>query len=158
MQAGQFRDEIVAPVLWRLGMWSADAESLMMATAVHESEGLRYVRQRGGGPAMGFFQVEPMTARDVIGRYFRDKVNLRRRFENAVMWREEWHDRIAERLLNDMAFNCAVARMVYWQTPEVLPPGNDVLGMAKYWKAHYQKGEGVRGIADFIADHERFIG
>jgi hypothetical protein len=39
---------------------------LLYATGIHESGGGRWNRQKGGGPAMGYFQVEPSTAKDLI--------------------------------------------------------------------------------------------
>jgi len=35
-------------------------------TALHESEGGKYNEQKGGGPAQGYWQVEPETARDLL--------------------------------------------------------------------------------------------
>ena len=40
--------------------------SILKKTAAHESAGGKYDRQHGGGPAQGYWQVEPETARDLI--------------------------------------------------------------------------------------------
>jgi len=42
-------------------------ERLLMGTAVHESEGLRYLQQKHG-PALSLWQIEPTTADDAIER------------------------------------------------------------------------------------------
>jgi len=39
---------------------------ILYATGVHESGGGKWDRQKGGGPALGYFQVEPKTAKDLI--------------------------------------------------------------------------------------------
>ena len=58
----QFREEVVRPVLQDLKMYSPVAENLIMGTAAQES-GFTYIKQLGGGPALGMFQVEPATTR-----------------------------------------------------------------------------------------------
>ena len=157
MNVQQFRDSIVAPVLRRLEMHSAAAEEQMIATAVHESEGLQFIRQVGGGPAVSYFQIEPQTAQDVVDRYFRKRPDIAERFSRAVMWDAHWNDRIVERLTGDQAAACAVARIRYWMAPDPLPSADDVEAMATYWKAHYQRGPNRRrGVQDFIDDYNRF--
>lgn len=39
---------------------------ILTQTALHESGGGRYDEQQGGGPAQGYWQVEPTTARDLL--------------------------------------------------------------------------------------------
>ncbi len=39
---------------------------LLLYVALHESEGGRYDRQVGGGPACGWWQVEPESARSIV--------------------------------------------------------------------------------------------
>ena len=68
----QFRRHGVRPVLEHLArteprLDSRAAEDLLLGTALMES-GLREIEQRGG-PALGFFQIEPATFADVYDRY-----------------------------------------------------------------------------------------
>ena len=51
-------------------MYSPVAENLIMGTAAQES-GFTYIKQLGGGPALGMFQVEPATAEDILFRYLK---------------------------------------------------------------------------------------
>jgi hypothetical protein len=39
---------------------------LLLCTALHESEGGKFDRQIGGGPARGWWQVEPASARSIV--------------------------------------------------------------------------------------------
>ena len=55
MDVRQFAHAIVRPTLYALDLHSPAAERLMLGTAAHESDGLRYIRQLGGGPALSFF-------------------------------------------------------------------------------------------------------
>lgn len=51
---------VVRPVLRVMSAWSQPAEDLVMGTAAQESR-LTYLRQLGGGPALGLWQMEPAT-------------------------------------------------------------------------------------------------
>ena len=63
----QFRDEIVAPTLKEIGLYSKAAERLVIGTGLTESR-LEYVKQIGG-PALGLYQCEPSTHKDIWDNY-----------------------------------------------------------------------------------------
>ncbi len=67
MDAVTFQTTIVQPVLAALGTWSLESEMLLMGTAAHESL-LIYTHQIGG-PALGYFQMEPATHDDCWTNY-----------------------------------------------------------------------------------------
>ena len=72
----QVRDLVVRPVLDRLGLTKPlAAERLLMGTAAQESQ-FRYLRQIGGGPALGLWQMEPATFAD-LWRRFEARFDLR---------------------------------------------------------------------------------
>ena len=48
------------------GISGSKLADLLYATGIHESGGGQWNRQKGGGPALGYFQVEPKTAKDLI--------------------------------------------------------------------------------------------
>jgi len=48
------------------GTDSSKLRDFMYKVALHESSGGKYDRQSGGGPAQGFWQVEPQTAKDIL--------------------------------------------------------------------------------------------
>lgn len=53
--------ELVTHVLKKYDLYSADAVELLMLTAATESNLGCYIKQVGGGPALGIFQCEPNT-------------------------------------------------------------------------------------------------
>ena len=161
MDLGQFRTEIVQPTLLAITLWSSSAEELLIATAMHESAGLTYIRQLPRadgrqGPALGFFQIEPATAEDLVKRYiFQDKTELGKRLRIASQF-EPWGN-INERLLGDMRFGCIIARLKYWSAPPPLPRAGDVPAMAAYWARWYNTRNDPETIQQFIANHERWL-
>lgn len=158
MDVPQFRREIVRPTLHTLDMWSEASDRLMVGTACHESDGLKFIRQLGGGPALSFFQIEPATARDVVERWLGQPQRKPLADKFRIAFEFEWHHRIEARLICDMRFACAVARLVYWRVKEPLPAADDVPGLASYWGRHYQTTNNPAKIAMWVANYHRHIG
>ena len=55
---------VIQPALLEIELWSEAAEKLVLGTAIVESR-LSFIKQLGSGPALGVWQIEPDTSRDV---------------------------------------------------------------------------------------------
>lgn len=55
-----FLDQVIVPALTAIGEFSVARALLVLATALSESR-LRATHQAGGGPALGYCQMEPVT-------------------------------------------------------------------------------------------------
>ena len=155
-----FRRQVVRPTLFHLQayhpkMWSPAAENLIMGTAAHESGGLKHLRQIGGGPALGVFQIEPATALDTWHSY----LSLRPKLENLVselMW--PWPEAtITNQLIWHPAYAAAVVRLIFWRDPHPLPEPDDILGLAQYWKRVYNSEKGKGTVKQFIRDYNLYV-
>lgn len=131
--ARRFADSIIRPTLLHLGRWSPAACELLLGTALVESA-LVYRRQIGGGPALGYFQMEPATHDDIWANF----LSYRPQIANAVasLLSSATADRHRELEINDR-YGCAMARVHYARSPAPLPKAGDVPAMARYWKQHY---------------------
>lgn len=156
MDIKQFRELIVRPTLRALNMpFPERAEELLIATAAHESAGLRYIHQVKG-PALSFYQIEPATGRDVIDRWLpKQSPNLRALVAIVAEFRAG--DDLEMRLLTDMRFATVVARLIYWRAPEGLPKADDVPGMAKLWKLRWNTVLGAGTEQQFVANYNRWV-
>lgn len=141
MDPEHLRDLIVAPVLHHLGMWSLAAEQLLLGTAAQESK-LRYLRQLGGGPALGLWQIEPATERDIWNNYLAFRQDLEARIRDLQS--------PFQGLAVNLPYGCAMARLVYRRSPLPLPPAGDVAGLAQLWKQVYNTPRGKGTVAEFI--------
>jgi hypothetical protein len=147
-----FLDKVIYPTLSGLALHeTADqlrsAAQLLLGTAVHESGGLVHRRQMGGGPALGLFQIEPFTFIDTFEHYLDFRAELR----EQVLGFARPGD-LTEQLVDNDAFACAVARIVYFRKPRRLPNANDLLGHAEMWKADYNTHLGKGTVDKYIAD------
>lgn len=143
INARQFRDLVVRPSLQEINLWSQAAENLLVGTAIQES-GLVYLKQLGGGPALGVYQIEPATHADIWKNY------LSLRPDSRIQRRPDWS------LITDLAYATAIARLVYYRRPEPLPAADDVEGLGQYWKDHFNTHLGAGRPAEFILKYREF--
>ena len=134
--------DLVDRVIATLGGGEAAAE-LVYRTGLAES-GYRTREQYDGGPARGFWQMEPATEYDIHDNF------LAYRPELAALV-----DSFGEPnpLTND-EYAAAMCRVHYMRVPDPLPPADDLLGQAAYWKAHYNTPLGKGTMKHFIATVE----
>lgn len=145
----QFRVDIVRPVLLHLEMWSKAAENLMVGTALQES-GLTYLRQVGGGPALGVFQMEPKTHDDIWKNYlmFRAKILLRVNDYKNLSPSENM-------LIGNLNYATAMARVHYYRRSEPLPDADDIESLGEYWKYFYNTPAGAGTVEEFIENYKK---
>lgn len=147
----QFR-KLVSDVLTAMNLHSPSAVSLLLGTCAQESRFGTYLQQRGTGPALGVFQMEPATERDI--------------WENFLKYHQELVLVISHvtgvsgpgpYLRWNLAYQIAMARVHYLRKPGSLPEANDVPSLAAYWKQHYNTPRGAGTVAEFVENYRRFV-
>jgi hypothetical protein len=149
-----FRDEIIAPAIKAIGLYSDAACELLLGTALTESD-LVYRRQHNGGPARGLFQMEMATHDDIFKNYLKYRSTLR----NAVinLKSDPKADGEAELIDND-SYAAAMARVLYKRAPKALPKAGDVEAMAAYWKQYYNTPLGAGTVDKYVAKWNHVMG
>jgi hypothetical protein len=156
LNINQFRELIVKSSLNDLLMYSEDAEELMVFTCATESLGGTYLAQIDG-PALGIYQMEPMTYNDIWQTYINKDPSLNLKmimhFQCNKMPSEEW-------LIYDLRFATAMTRLFYARINEPLPSAKDENAIWEYYKKYYNtsKGAAVKDISiqryhDFVQSH-----
>lgn len=132
----QVKDYVIWPALERLSPvipFSIAACQLVLGTALHESDGLKYIDQvdkaAKPGPAFGPWQIERITFDDHLRR-MNDK--LIPGMYGYLSWKPDVAD-----LHWNLRLGAAMCRLIYWHAPETLPLAGDALGMAQLWKKRY---------------------
>lgn len=112
-----------------------------MGTAMQESH-LTYLRQVGGGPAMGVFQMEPNTHDDLWDNFIDYQPQLRRVMRHTFGTLAHC---TCDRMISDMLYAAVMARLQYYRRPEPLPD-EDLGEISAYWKQWYNTpgGHGTR--------------
>jgi len=140
----QFMEYVIIPTLIAMDMDSEAARRLMIGTALTESD-LTYLRQHGNGPALGVYQMEEATYKDIVDRYFvQNGQRIESRFRNTVQGNYS-----VMRMTYDLRFATAMARVKYWMVPDPLPDADNIHGLAAYWKKWYNTEGGAGRVHTF---------
>lgn len=149
----QFRSLIIEPVLSKLQAYSKDAEEILVFTCAAESLG-GYLLAQVKGPALGVYQMEPSTYTDIWTNFIRGRNQL-----STLMALHLGCNRIPEvdRLIYDLQFATAMARIHYLRCKGKLPDAKDVEGMWEYYKKHYNTEKGKAKKDESIKKYQDFI-
>ena len=136
----QILKHVIRPALKELGdkYSTRAAEQLLMGTAIQES-GLMYLKQAGGGPALGVYQMEPATHDDIWNNFLRFQIGLPLRVASMSANATDLVGDTpkADKLIWNLWYATAMARVHYYRVKEALPYEGDWAGMASYWKRYY---------------------
>ncbi|CAI9119528.1 hypothetical protein [Brytella acorum] len=97
-------------------------------------------RQQVGGPALGFWQMEPATHADCWSRFIVYRPELLRAFATIVGHAGAPSPQL---MLTNDRYACAMARVKLFRAPEPLPDADDALGWSRYWRDWYNSPLGA---------------
>ena len=110
---------------------------LICMIGAHESGGFLY-SQQVNGPALSFFQIEPVTFRGLCS-YARQK----------QLWIARQLPCDPLRLVFDPRFAAAMSRVFFLRFPEPLPAEDDLNGLASYAKRYWNTRVGKACVEDY---------
>jgi predicted amino acid dehydrogenase len=100
----------------------------------------------GGGPAIGFFQIEPATMYDVLDNYVAYRPQIK-----ADLYALGYDDSDAEiRVMGNIALQVAFCRLCYRRDKNPIPKLEDMEAQAKYWKKVYNTELGKGTVKHFM--------
>jgi len=135
------------------GVCSPVAVNLLLGTAAQESRFGTYLYQLGGGPALGVFQMEPITEADIWRNYLSFKHKIKYRVTHIC--NTDGPD--VDKLQYDLGYQIVMVRLQYYRRPEPLPAADDLSGLAKYYKLHFNSVIGKATEADFIKNYQLYV-
>ena len=139
------KKHIIIPILDNLGIGSISAVRLLLGTAAMESDFGAYLKQVKG-PALGLYQLEPLTYNDIYDNYLKYNLDLRDRIHNLCYFSFSGNDRPHPyELISNLKFATIMSRIHYLRVKEPLPLKDDLEGIANYYKKYYntEKGKGT---------------
>jgi hypothetical protein len=144
------KDMIIIPVLKNADLYSESAVNLLLGTAAVESEMGLYLYQVGG-PAIGLYQIEPKTHMSILNNYVAYRPAL---IEKLNQYKVSKND--AENLIGSVHYQTLIARFIYMTVKASLPHYDDVIGLANYWKDHYNTYLGKGTVEKFELKYKQF--
>lgn len=155
---------VIRPVLAHLsgadapGIDTFAAVELLVGTAAQESN-LRALDQitarddKTLGPALGLWQIEPATHDDVWENHLSHRPALAARVADL---RAAWPSPQIQ-LATNLAYACAIARLVYYRSPVKLAAPGDIAGHAAAWKRVYNTPRGKGTPEQFVGNWRAIV-
>lgn len=141
---------IIRPTLRFIGLDNSQAEMLVLGTGLTES-GLNAIVQNNG-PALGFWQMEPATAKDIWLNFLRFRTDLRMKVNSLI---GTWPDPYDQAVEGNLYYAAAMCRIKYLRVPDALPI-MELDPMAEFWKKWYNTPLGA-GTPDDFKKHAAVI-
>lgn len=155
---------VVQPALKAIGLYSRAAELLVLATGAHESNGYSVIAQIGGGPALGYWQMEPATHDDIWENWLGFQNDIVMSVSRLAAYQSpSSHASNDNPGPNQLAWNAlyaaAMCRIHYYRAPFKL--SSDIeptpAWLASIWKQHYNTPQGRGTEAEFLAHYTRYV-
>ncbi len=135
-------------------MYSESAEEIIIATLAQETLGGCFVRQVKG-PALGIYQMEPVTYDSLWAHYISQDENLARRILNGCQYLQRPP---AEHLVHNLKLATMMTRIYYRQVRDPLPAKDDIEGIWNYYKIFYNTTLGSATKDQFMKNYVKFVG
>ena len=141
---------IAEEVLYKLNKYSDDALAMIIRTGNAET-GYRKLIQYGGGPGLGFFQVELATAQDILDNY----VQYRPAYLKVLMELGLDAENLEFCIKTNIALQIAFCRLHYMRDKNPIPSWTDLEAQASYWKDVYNTHLGKGTIKHFVEANQK---
>lgn len=143
------RTLVVRPTLQKLKLHSEAAENLIIGTGITESH-LSHLRQMGNGVALGIFQMEPATHKDIwrnflTGEAHHELYQVMAEIAGGVT------GMVPQNMVGNLYYATAMCRVHYLRVKDPLPDAKDAVGLADYWKRWYNTESGAGRAAGAVA-------
>jgi hypothetical protein len=140
------RQLVIKPACETIGLYSLAAEELLLGTACQESKCGTFLKQLGKGPALGVWQMEPATYKDLFENFLRDREPLRAKLHEVA-----GHVTVkAEMMVYNLRYAAAMARIHYYRVKDPLPAAGDIPAQAAYWKKWFNTPKGAGTVEEYL--------
>ena len=149
----ELKEGIIEPVLLFLKLDNDIRASMqqILGTSATESDLGKFRKQIGGGPALGIFQMEPLTHDDIWDNYLRYRTDIVDKIkvinDNPIYEDLEYND----------AYATAMCRIHYYRSSMLMPNADDIEAMAHMWKVVYNTKLGKGTEEKFIEKYNKYV-
>lgn len=143
----------IRQTLTPLGLYSPNAEELLMATSANESNLGEYRTQAPNGPARGIFQCEGNTFNDIWSNYLAYHPSL----ATSLKGLNNGVEGTVDDLVNNDPYAIGICRAHYMRAPGALPDYTDIEAIWTYYKQHYNTPQGAATHDVFIQKYKKFV-
>ncbi len=149
----QFTNLVLIPALQEIDLYSENAKVLLQTIMAHESNMGQFVAQYDGGPALGFYQMEPNTFDEVWNKILGERFILKHQIMKSCNFASE---PLPEDMVYNLKFATQMARAFFLRIKAPLPDSTNIAKVARYAKLFWDTPEGKATDEDYIQAYKMF--
>lgn len=164
MHPKQFDRFILRPTLEALAPeipYSEAARRLLLGTAAHESGGFKFIDQVTAtgldgdtdGPAFGIYQCEAATHDDLWMNFLNYRPAIAAKVRRFLA---ELPDPVRQ-MRSNICYATAVARAIFYRAKPPLPAADDMEGLARYYKQHFNTPLGAATTTQWLHHYPKGV-
>ncbi len=134
------REQIIKALRWYQLPDTESAIRLLCMIAAHESGDFYYIHQLKG-PAIGLFQMEPRTYEDIC-------IYIRQRQDDFPLLVYDMPQPVEYMAFNHI-YATGISRVYLIRKPDLFPDPDDIEGLARYAKQHWNTPSGAALWTDY---------
>jgi hypothetical protein len=152
----QLRELVIQPALHSIGLWSQQAENLLVMVAAHESNGGDYVAQING-PAVGIYQMEPAAYNALWSRVLRGNIDKYVILGSKILFACHFLAKPdATEMIWNMKYASMMARAFFLPNREPIP--TDIEELSRYAKKYWNTEAGKATPEKYLGAYYRMEG
>jgi hypothetical protein len=158
IDAKQLRTLVIRPAINAIGLWSADAEELLMLTAATETHLGNFIRQvdmKDDKGAFGIFQMEKGAYEWIWANRITPTASLKAAIRLFCGYDGKPP---IQRLMTDLALAAIMTRLYYCNITPAIPNASNIHELADYWKHWYNTELGKGTVEKAITDYKTYCG
>lgn len=139
--------------------YTENAVKLLLGTIAQESNFI-HVKQLGNGPARSYYQIEPLTALDVLANYVEYRQLFKKELNRITGGKKISKNNVADELLNNFEFATFIARTCYYRKSGVVLSDSvnlSIEDLANIWKINYNTIHGKGKVEEFIKNYNLYL-
>lgn len=139
MDIEQLKQNIIYPVLAFNNLYNPEAEAMLIATCLQETQAGKFVKlnKYGAVPSLGIYQMTSYT-HDTIWRTQLMRPDQKKKVRDCLMFFNFVDVPKAEQMIWNVGYATFMARIFYLYINRPLPAFDDVEGQWKFYKAYWQ--------------------
>jgi hypothetical protein len=156
MKADDLIFAVIKPALTALNLCNPASIALLAGTCAAESLLGAYLLQSTYKPGqdlnsfnggLGLFQMQADDHTDIIKNFLPNHPDLARLLHGFYETFDEHF------LITDLIYAAMFCRIHYLRNSEPLPKWDDIIGLANYWKTHYNSSLGAGDVQHFVNNY-----
>ena len=153
--------QLIRLVLEGMEIWTAGSEELVFRTGAVESM-YRFRLSLHNGPELGYWQIHPKTAKDILFRYLQrpSKADLKQGLESVLGYKIETllekPEHLESQLRDNDILGIALCRIWYGMAPYHIPRAGNLWAQALIWKRWFNTHKGNGSTRMFVRKVHRF--